>query len=273
MKAIRLLGFPSLLLATAACRPSVPPSTIDGHPAQPFIERCAVEVDGPGELCALAGRATDKGVASHRYIELYEQLLRFHRDEPLRILEIGISEGWSIRMWERYFPRAAVYAIDINRSDLRSPRITTFVADQADRKQLQSFLDTHGSGFNVIIDDGGHSMAQQQISFGYLFPHVVPGGYYIVEDVHTSVPPNSIGYGADPDGKNSTLSLLLGFVSGGRMASRYLTSGENSFLNDQIDYISISARSHMVDQRNDGIPSIMAVIKRRPRFPPRTKPE
>jgi hypothetical protein len=271
MKAVWLAGLSVLLINAAACRRDVT-TTIDGRPARPFIDRCTVEVDGPGELCVFAGRATDKGVAAHRYVELLEQLLRFHRDQALRILEIGIAEGWSLRLWERYFPRAAVYGIDIERSDLRSPRITTFVADQADRKQLQKFLDANGGDFNVIIDDGGHTMPQQQISFGYLFPKVVPGGYYIIEDIHTSIPRYSNEYGLDPDGGNSTLAFLMDFIRGDRMASRYLTVKENDFLNDEIDYITISARSHLIDQRNDGIPSIMAVVKRRPRFPTRTEP-
>ncbi|MBN2369897.1 MAG: class I SAM-dependent methyltransferase [Vicinamibacteria bacterium] len=273
MKTVWLSVLSVLIINATACRRDVPITTIDGRPARPFIDRCAVEVDGPGELCVLAGRATDKGIASHRYIELFEQLFRFHRNQPLRILEIGIAEGWSLRLWERYFPRAAVYGIDIDHSDLRSPRITTFVADQSDRRQLQKFLEAHGGDFNVIIDDGGHTMSQQQISFGHLFPQVVPGGYYIIEDVHTSLPRYSNEFGLEPDGGNSTLSFLLSFIRGDRLASRYLTAEENAFINDEIDYVTISARSHLVDRRNDGIPSIVAIVKRRPRFPAGAAPK
>lgn len=36
------------------------------------------------------------------------------------------------------------------------------------------------------IDDGGHSWNQQRTSFDVLFPAVVPGGVYILEDLLTS---------------------------------------------------------------------------------------
>lgn len=33
-----------------------------------------------------------------------------------------------------------------------------------------------------MIDDGGHTMKQQLVTFATLLPHVKPGGLYIVED-------------------------------------------------------------------------------------------
>ena len=43
-----------------------------------------------------------------------------------------------------------------------------------------------GGNFDIIIDDGGHSMPQQIISFLTLFPHVKSQGLYVIEDLHTS---------------------------------------------------------------------------------------
>jgi hypothetical protein len=40
--------------------------------------------------------------------------------------------------------------------------------------------------FDVIVDDGGHSMHQQITSFTYLLPKVRPGGVYVIEDLLTS---------------------------------------------------------------------------------------
>ena len=40
--------------------------------------------------------------------------------------------------------------------------------------------------FDVIIDDGGHSMKQQITSLTHLFEKVRSGGIYIIEDLETS---------------------------------------------------------------------------------------
>jgi hypothetical protein len=52
-----------------------------------------------------------------------------------------------------------------------NPRIKTFVADQANRTHLQSFIDKHGADFDIVMDDGGHTMEMQQTSFGFFFKH------------------------------------------------------------------------------------------------------
>jgi len=40
--------------------------------------------------------------------------------------------------------------------------------------------------FDVIVDDGGHTMKQQITSFTYLLPKVRSGGVYVIEDLLTS---------------------------------------------------------------------------------------
>ena len=47
-----------------------------------------------------------------------------------------------------------------------------------------------GGEFDVIIDDGSHRPMHQQISLVSLYPHLKPGGQYIIEDLH--VAPNSV---------------------------------------------------------------------------------
>lgn len=57
--------------------------------------------------------------------------------------------------------------------------------DQRDRKLLQSVVKNHGP-FDVIVDDGGHSMDMQIISFQELFLSLKSEGLYFMEDLHTS---------------------------------------------------------------------------------------
>ena len=64
------------------------------------------------ELGILHG--TDKGSLGHGYLGHYERILGPLRDEPITILEIGVSDGASLRMWADYFTRATIVGVDIN---------------------------------------------------------------------------------------------------------------------------------------------------------------
>jgi hypothetical protein len=195
-----------------------------------------------GELTALADSwGTDKGTRGHRYTEVYERFFLPIKQEAKKVLEIGVLKGASLHMWRDYFPRAVIYGIDIeDTSSLNSDTIKTFVADQANRKQLQAFLDAAGSDFDIIVDDGGHSMEQQQVSFGYLFRHVKPGGYYVIEDVHTSIYAiYQDRFGATESGEGTTLAMIDHFIRTGAIESKYMTAEERASFADNIIYANL----------------------------------
>lgn len=132
---------------------------------------------------------TDK--YDHGFTPFYHEHLKGIRDSARKILEIGVSNGASIRLWLDYFKDAEVFGFDNNHYANRtmwplSERFHSHSGDQASQEDLTSLTETIGSNFDIILDDGGHTMAQQQISFSYLFLHLRPGGYYIIEDLHTS---------------------------------------------------------------------------------------
>ena len=196
-----------------------------------------------GDLAALAN-STDKGPHDHNFVEIYERFFFQYMYKPIRILEIGIYNGDSLRLWNNYFRQASIFGIDIGpKSEYDTDIIKTFVADQANRSQLQSFIDTHGGDFDIIIDDGGHYMNQQQISFGFLFPFVKPGGYYVIEDVHTSLPNIYREFGATQT--VSTLSMIEGFIrkSPEHIQSQYMTADEINYLQNHIDLVSLNTRN------------------------------
>lgn len=188
---------------------------------------------------------TDK-TRRHHFTEIYEYFLSPLKERADKILEIGIAEGGSLKMWERYFPRARIYGIDIvDASRLDSKTLQTFIADQSDRRALQGFLRAHGGGFDLILDDGGHSMEQQQVSFGFLFKEVKPGGFYIIEDVHTSVYANfGNRYGASKDGKDTTLAMIDAFLRTGAVRSRFMTPEEEKELTATIEYANLFSRNN-----------------------------
>jgi demethylmacrocin O-methyltransferase len=223
------------MIALAACSASPPPSPPSAPPAPP---------PQLGVLSAAAG-STDKGPSQHNYTELYERLLFQWKNDAIKIFEIGIADGGSLTMWQTYFPNARLFAVDIlEKTKFDNPRVTTLVADQANREQLQRALDVSGGDIHVLIDDGGHTMEQQQVSLGFLFPHVRPGGYYIIEDVHTSLPALWTGYGVARDGGNTTLRMLENFIRSASpsIRSEYMLESEMTYLTEHIESVTITHR-------------------------------
>lgn len=124
----------------------------------------------------------------NHYFEIYDRHLKHLRDKKINILEIGISHGGSLQMWENYFNgNATIYAVDINPEckKLESENIKIFIGSQEDETFLKK-LRASIPPIDVLIDDGGHTMKQQITTFNNLFDHVAEDGIYICEDLHTS---------------------------------------------------------------------------------------
>jgi hypothetical protein len=136
---------------------------------------------------------TDKGPYDHMYTSKYELYLDQYRDENFNLLEIGVCDGSSVKMWKEYFPKANITALDIDPrcKEFEEDRINIHIGDQTDVSFLNEVVNKHNH-FEIILDDGGHSWKQQIVSFETLFPQLTPGGLYFIEDMHTSYVKNSI---------------------------------------------------------------------------------
>ena len=124
----------------------------------------------------------------HHYFEIYERYFSNFRNRPIVFLEIGIQNGGSFNMWKDYFKGNAVfYGIDIDPrcKNFEEENFTVFIGSQKDPKFLKEII-SQIPEIDIILDDGGHTMEQQIVSFEILFPHLKNGGIYMVEDTHTS---------------------------------------------------------------------------------------
>jgi len=146
-----------------------------------------------GELDRLAIKyGTDKSSKCHHYTYVYDKYFNSLRFENINFLEIGLAGCASARMWEEYFPNASLFFMDIMEESIKkgkavlSKRSKCFLADQANKNDLVCFTNNVNVKFDIIIDDGGHTMEQQINSFEVLFPYVKDGGVYVIEDLHTS---------------------------------------------------------------------------------------
>ncbi|MDA8874516.1 class I SAM-dependent methyltransferase [Winogradskyella sp.] len=122
------------------------------------------------------------------YFDIYDRHFRDYKNKDIVVLEIGVSNGGSLQMWKDYFgDKAKIYGIDINPfcKELEEENIEIFIGSQSDRKFLTE-IKAKIPPVDILIDDGGHTMRQQIISYEELFSHIKPSGIYLCEDLQTS---------------------------------------------------------------------------------------
>jgi len=130
---------------------------------------------------------TDKSSAHHDYLNFYEFFFEPLRYAQLRLLEIGVFGGASLRTWEEYFPNAAIVGADISpqAKQFERGRVRIELLDQSNVEELTRMAVKHGP-FDLIIEDGSHMWEHQVTSLRTLFPFVKENGVYIVEDLQTN---------------------------------------------------------------------------------------
>lgn len=126
-------------------------------------------------------RATEN--PTHPYTPVYWDLFGFWAGEVKHMLEIGINEGRSLRMWRDFFGNAKIYGLDIRPETLiKEDRIRTWIVDQNDPVGLKEWADERECLFDIIIDDGSHIYDHQVRSLHVLLPYLKPHGVYVIED-------------------------------------------------------------------------------------------
>lgn len=170
---------------------------------------------GPVEELTLLANifGSDKGDARfdcHGYTRVYSRLLERSRHRPIRLLEIGLlhphSTYWdvnpdtnrggatatsapSLRMWATYLPAAAIFGFDVNDfSAVTVDRCRVVQGDMGSEADLARLVAETGGQFDVVIDDASHASPHQQTALAHLFAEVVPGGLYMIEDLHWQPP-------------------------------------------------------------------------------------
>lgn len=140
------------------------------------------------------------------YFDVYERHLAKFIDRAPRVLEIGVQNGGSIDMWLQYFgPGTTVVGIDVDPNCLQHSYpadVEIVIGDQGSVEFWQKFMQTH-SDFDIVIDDGGHSMQQQIVTLEQMYPRLNQGGVFLVEDTHTSY---MQPWGGQVNGKNTFLA-------------------------------------------------------------------
>ena len=122
---------------------------------------------------------SDKGTLKHNYTPVYEQHLAHLKSEPIRLLEIGVACGASLKMWSRYFPYGKITGVDIRPECAELckgyPNIEIKIADATKERMF--------GDWDVVIDDGSHVAGHIAKSFHLNWPWLKSGGLYFIEDL------------------------------------------------------------------------------------------
>src|SRR5437660_10309843 len=196
------------------------------------------------------------------YLDVYDAITAPWIDKEIKLLEVGVYQGGSLKLWRDYFPRGTIVGIDrkLPQHFQRGERIQVFAGSQADKEFLSKVAnETAPDGFDIIIDDASHIGELTRRSFWHLFDHhLKPGGLYAIEDWGT-------GYLDDfSDGKRfDPKASILGCVRSTlprRFSRRIKLPCPVSFLRDGRIHQGISGRTRGCQHR-DGSESQLAEIK------------
>jgi cephalosporin hydroxylase len=129
---------------------------------------------------------TDKNTV-HSYLPLYESLIKHKKNTCETIIEVGIKDGGSIKLWHDYFPNAKIYGCDIQDETTmwdeikNNDRIKLFTSVNAyDPLFINQIKDVQ---FDIALDDGPHTL-NSMIQFIRLYlPLMKEDGILIIEDI------------------------------------------------------------------------------------------
>ena len=148
-----------------------------------------------GEI--LANNRSDKSTG-HNYHILYSFILnKLGNESNLNVLEIGLGTnnphlvstmgshgkpGASLFAFREYLPNANIYGGDVDKDILfESERIKTCYVDQLDLKTFNVFENIK---YDLIIDDGLHSIGANFNTLLFALNNLNEKGWIVIEDIH-----------------------------------------------------------------------------------------
>ena len=176
---------------------SMPPSSI--------LSEMSIDTSGSyTNLCQLATKyGTDKSpynIQTHRhpYTPIYDMLLApfaYKNSGCIKLGEVGILNGSSLRMWRDYFPSAELVGFDISPDAIKHAEAISntrgILVDAGSSDGLRSALKeacSDGKKFDILLEDASHRLTHQLIFLRDALEYVAPGGVLIIEDIFRAIP-------------------------------------------------------------------------------------
>jgi hypothetical protein len=187
----RKAGFPFVRKVNAYMPPRAPTRHLIAAHFEPVQLSILNEAEKPGGALHATWRRIPGGHKWLHYFETYEAVMSQFDGRPIRMLEIGVYRGGSIRMWREFLPaESVIVGIDIDPGCriFEEPAGNLFIriGDPSDPRFLAEIVREFGP-FDLILDDGSHVCSHMIASFNHLFlAGLKSPGIYMAEDTHSN---------------------------------------------------------------------------------------
>jgi hypothetical protein len=113
----------------------------------------------------------------HNYLPVYEN--EFNKLDNVKILELGVYTGGSLKLWTEYFNNAEVHGIEHTNYSPET-KINAIMHWGKYEALYQEFEDNY---FDYIINDSMHDANSQIDAFNLYYPKLKYGGKFFMEDI------------------------------------------------------------------------------------------
>jgi tetratricopeptide (TPR) repeat protein len=193
---------------------------------------------------------TNKSSLLVDYLRHYERIFAELRYDSMNIIEIGVNEGASMRTWYKFFPKATIIGIDLRDcKEHANDRVIIETGNQSDLGFLTGLCEKYKP--KIIIDDGSHRARDVLFTFQTMFPSLLPGGFYIIEDLYCHYGDRAKKYTKDAPVLPSEYMFSLGH----NLLSNNIDPDDNyglrKYLFEQTDRIEIIRTAIIICKRKE----------------------
>ena len=131
---------------------------------------------------------TDK-ICIHSYDRVYGPVLNRFKNRPGTMLEIGVRFGGSSVLWRNLLPNFRLELVDSEIENFYEgyrdllPNSSLIEADAYTTETVDHYRNLHPDGYDVIIEDGPHTLETQIYAVQNYCNLLKPGGVLVVEDI------------------------------------------------------------------------------------------
>jgi demethylmacrocin O-methyltransferase len=171
-----------------------------------------------------------------------------------------------VDLWHELLPRMTYHSIELDGGCALKfvPRLGArqFIGSQDDPHFLGRVVNSTGP-LDVVIDDGSHYSEHQRATFSLLWPHVKPGGIYVIEDLQCAF---LSGYHGEQTGLQTggsprmIVEIVLALMGRGRGPTQLSRSGGPS--EDPTDAPGGSRVRPRGDGESEGAPGLLEQFAR-----------
>ncbi len=138
-----------------------------------------------GNLSSTDYGGNDKGGKIHTYLDAYDKLFNPFKN-GCTIMELGLAQGDSIKLWDRYFKSSDIIGVDLSiifdyKQEQENNNNITLIAGDATKANFLNEI--KGKTFDIVIDDASHLTQDQLDTFDLLKGKMNKSGVYIIEDL------------------------------------------------------------------------------------------